>query len=83
MAEGIVEELPRGGYAGFNIQSELPLQTALAAKGVRGGKAELHSGCPSAAHRAEITVCAFPAQPALFNIKFRGAPEILLEFVST
>lgn len=34
--------------AEFSIQSELLLQTALAAKGMRRGKAEIQSGCPSA-----------------------------------
>lgn len=46
-------------------------------------KLRFSQDAPVPAHRAKITVCAFPAQSALFDIKFRRAPEILLEFVST
>lgn len=38
--------------AEFSIQSELLLQTALAAKGAKRGKAEIQSGCPSASSQS-------------------------------
>lgn len=49
----------------------------------RGEKLRFSQDAPPPAHRAEITVCAFPTQSGLFDFKFRRGPEILLEFVST